>query len=117
MEQTLFRILHPRKAQVFVIGTAKSGTHTLARIWGNQLRAAHEPEAYFSISTFFDWKNGVFSDEKLQQIICEQDKRLWLEVNSSQINFSFLDTLLKIFPASKFILTIRNPYSWLVRFR
>ncbi len=116
MEQILYRILHPRKAQIFVIGTAKSGTHTLARIWGNQLRSAHEPETDFSLTTFFNWKSGALSDEKLHQIIREQDKRLWLEVNSSQINFAFLDILLKIFPASRFILTIRNPYSWLDSF-
>jgi hypothetical protein len=116
MKQAFFRLLHPRKTQIYVIGTGKSGTHTLARIWGNQLRAAHEPEADFLLSKFLDWKSGLISDSSLRQIILEQDKRLWLEVNSSSVNFSLLDFIRDLFPKSKFILSIRNPYSWLDSF-
>lgn len=46
----------------------------------------------------------------------KRDRRLWLDVDSSSLNWWLLDQLLKLFSDAKFILTIRNPYAWLDSF-
>ena len=113
MKSLLFRMMLPRKTQIFCVGTGKSGTHTLAEIWGKQLRTAHEPEIEIMLGLYLKWKSGYLNDKAIIDFIIQQDKRLWLEVNSSAANFLFLELLAAIFPKSKYILTIRNPYTWL----
>jgi len=44
------------------------------------------------------------------------DRKYLLEVNSSQLNYWVLDGLISEFPKAKFILTIRDCYSWLDSF-
>ena len=116
MKSLLFRMMHPRKTQIFCVGTGKSGTHTLAEIWGKQLRTAHEPETEIMLGLYLKWKSGNLNDKAIIDFIIRQDKRLWLEVNSSAVNFLFLELLATIFPKSKYILTIRNPYTSLDSF-
>jgi hypothetical protein len=108
--------MYPRKTQIYSIGTAKSGTHTLAEIWGNQFRTAHEPESELTLETYLKWQSEHISDQEKINFITDQDKRLWLEVNSFSVNFIVHECLRDIYPHSKFILTIRNPYSWLDSF-
>jgi hypothetical protein len=43
----------------------------------------------------------------------ERDRRLKLDVDSSFLNYHVLDVLLQEFAASRFLLTIRDCYSWL----
>jgi hypothetical protein len=108
-----YRLIHPRKTHIFGVGTGKSGTHTLAEIWGEQFRTAHEPESEYQLGLFLQWNSGQLTDKALIRHLVALDKKLWLEINSSAVNFLFLDFLKETFRHSKFILTIRDPYHWL----
>ncbi len=110
------RLLRPRKIQVYCTGTAKSGTNSIAALLGNQLRACHEPESEKLIDKIFDIAAGGVEKRQLQRFLVRRDRRLWLEVDSSQLNVFFINELVTLFPDAKFILTIRNPYSWLDSF-
>jgi hypothetical protein len=57
--------------------------------------------------------NGALSDEAARTSIRQLDRRLWLEVNASWVNYLLLDLLLDEYPRAKFVLTIRDCYSWL----
>jgi hypothetical protein len=109
----IHRLLHPRKTHIFGVGTGKSGTHTLADIWGDQFRTAHEPESEYQLDLYLRWNAGRLTDMELINHLVELDQRLWLEINSSAVNFLFLDLLKERFRNSRYILTIRDPYSWL----
>lgn len=109
----LYRLTNPRRTHVYCVGTAKSGTNSIGTIFGDQLLSAHEPESAATINLILDNAAGRISKEKLKQYLLERDRRLRLDIDSSQLNFFLLDQLLELFPESKFVLTIRNPYAWL----
>ena len=48
----------------------------------------------------------------LQQLVHRRDKALWLEMEASAFNVHVLDLLVQEFPHARFILTIRDCYSW-----
>jgi hypothetical protein len=79
-------------------------------------RSAHEPEMDATLDAILDAQSGEGSTVDLQAFVTAQDRKLWLEMNSSQLNFFLLPALLECFPEAKFILTIRNPYDWLDSF-
>jgi hypothetical protein len=111
----LFPLVKPRKAHLYCTGTAKSGTHSIEMMFGN-LRSAHQPESDTVIDMIFDLASGRVDAAELGRYLLERDRRLWLDVDSSHLNFFLLGKLVKLFPEAKFILTIRNPYSWLDSF-
>lgn len=111
-----YRVFNERKTHIYCVGTAKSGTNSIGTIFGEQLLSSHEPEAAETIKLILDKASGRISDENLCRRLLERDRRLCLDLDSSQLNFFLLDQLLFLFPAAKFILTIRNPYAWLNSF-
>ncbi len=111
-----FRLIFPRKAHLYCVGTAKSGTNSINAIFRDQLRSAHEPESDKVIDIILDRAAGRIDDDELRSYVHKRNRRLWLDVDSSQLNFFLLDKLVEAFSDAKFILTIRNPYAWLDSF-
>jgi hypothetical protein len=107
------RTRYPRRFQAYCIGTGKSGTHSIAGLFSRRYRTAHEPEREFIIDTILAAASGLISEEEKVDFIRKRDKRLWLELESSVYIYHFLDILVREFPHAKFILTIRDCYSWL----
>jgi hypothetical protein len=91
----------------------KSGTHSIAGLFSARYRAAHEPEFTELWHTLFSVKDGLMSKEELSNYVRKRDKRLWLELDSSNLNAFLIDILLKEFDQAKFILPVRDCYSWL----
>lgn len=113
LSKLLFRLRYPRKTHLYGVGTGKSGTHSLAAIFSDHLRTAHEPERAKVIDVILAVSAGRINEEELRRYVLERDRRLWLEVDSSHLNFFLLDQLVELFSDAKFILTIRNPYAWI----
>ena len=116
--------LRVRRAHVYGVGIAKSGTRSLGRMFSGNVRAAHEPRVLPLIDKFFDWHGGRVSEPEMSAWLRARDREMALEVDSSWLNVLMLDLLLREFPEARFILTIRDCYSWLnstlnhsVRFR
>lgn len=105
-----------RKIHIFCVGTAKSGTHSMESIFNEKYRSAHEPSSTELIQLILDRANGSLTDREVYRYLRRRDKKLHLEVDSSQLNYFIIKYLLKLFPKSKYILTIRNPYCWLNSF-
>lgn len=105
--------LHPRQTQVYCVGTAKSGTTSLATLFKGQLRTFHEADCKEAINLILDLAEGRATRGALRSFLVARDRRLQLDLDSSQLNYFFLTDLLGLFPAAKFILTLRDPYSWL----
>ena len=103
----------PRRTQVFGVGMGKSGTHSLAAIFTAKVRAAHELEVLPLVARVCDWHDGRLDEARLRQWLRDRDRRLRLEVDSSAPNAHVLDLLLTEFPAARFVLTIRDCYTWL----
>lgn len=112
----LYRLLNPRQAQLYCVGTAKSGTHSVGEMFSPPVRAAHEPDTENTIAAILASRGGYQTRGSLCRFLAARDRRLWLDVDSSQLNYFFLEELLTLFPKARFLLTIRDPYSWLDSF-
>ncbi len=101
-----------RRTRLYCVGTGKSGTHSIGRMFSKTVRAKHEPEAKQLMEKFISWQNGVIDEAQFTQWLIERDRRMALEVDSSTLNRNILDILLREFADARFILTIRDCYSW-----
>lgn len=108
----LRRYLEPRRFHAFCVGTNKSGTHSVASMFEQNYRAAHETDHGRLISSAIAWKSDQLSQDKFINILKDYDKFSWLELDSSHVHIEYLELLLELYPQSKFILTIRDCYSW-----
>ncbi|HKI68741.1 MAG TPA: sulfotransferase, partial [Verrucomicrobiae bacterium] len=102
-----------RRTQVYCVGSAKSGTHSIRSMFSGNVCAGHEPQALQLIEKFFEWHNRRISDQEMTNWILERDRDLALEVDSSWFNVLIHDFLAREFPGARFVLTIRDCYSWL----
>jgi hypothetical protein len=95
------------------VGTARTGTKSLAHTFRRSYRAAHEPESLALIEVLLRVDNGGVSYAELLSYVKKRDRSLWLEVESSQLAAELLSFIVPTYPQAKFILTIRDPISWL----
>ncbi|HEX4125616.1 MAG TPA: sulfotransferase [Tepidisphaeraceae bacterium] len=102
-----------RQIQAFGVGSAKSGTHSIAALFGRSFRGHHEPACKPMIRAILARSEGTMSDAQVMRMLLRRDRRLRLEMDSSQLNAPFLDLLPTLFPESKFIFTIRDCASYL----
>jgi hypothetical protein len=113
---SLLRQASHRRTQLYCIGTAKSGTHSMHELLRTHLRSAHEAESEEVIDMILANAAGRKDDSEVVDYLLRRDRRLSLELDSSHLNIFLLHKLVSLFPAAKFILTIRDPYSWLDSF-
>jgi hypothetical protein len=105
-------LLRPRRFQGFGVGTGKSGTHSLAGIFQRHYWTAHEPD-WLTVEMILAMARGSVSEPEIIDYVKRRDKHLWLEFESSNLTYFFIDYLVQLFPQARFILTLRDCYSWL----
>ena len=94
---------------------AKSGTHSLVAIF-QKYRAMHEPQHQEMLRAILADDKGALSQDDKIAFLSSRDRQLRLELDVSQLNYFFLVELVASFPDARFILTIRDCYSWLDSF-
>lgn len=104
------------RTRMFCVGTAKSGTHSIAALFDSPVRSKHEVENSELLKKILALSAGNLSNGELGRYIRQRDRRLALDVDSSQLNFFLLEAILEQFRTARFLLTIRDPYSWLSSF-
>lgn len=93
---------------------AKSGTHSVADVFATHYRSNHEPEADQLLSFICDlWDGTVHGTHPLRQFLLARDRRLGLEVEASNPLGMVVAELQELFPEACFLLTVRDPRSWL----
>ena len=102
-----------RRAHLYGMGIAKSGTSSVHRMFSRSVRTAHEPQILALIDKYFEWAGGRIGEPEMREWVRARDRKLALEVDSSWVNFMILGFLLCEFPEARFVLTIRDCYSWL----
>jgi len=100
----------------FGVGTAKSGTHALARMVEPALRTAHEPQADSVLNLVIALHGGHLSRGDFTTLVGQLIERQRLAFNVSQINGFIIDALVERFPGARYILTLRDCYSWVRSF-
>lgn len=100
------------RLRLYGIGMGKTGTNALASLFTGVL-ADHEPEADRLIEALLDYERGRSDWRALRDFVVDRDRRLGLTVDVSNLNVFLVDLLLELDPGAKFVLTIRDPWSWL----
>ncbi len=101
-----------RRARIYGVGIGKSGTHSLARMFAGTVKSRHEPGAMQLIDRIFERFEGRISESEMVDWLHRRDRAMGLEVDSAGLNYLILDLLLREFPDARFVLTIRDCYSW-----
>jgi len=102
-----------RKLQAYCVGMGRTGTRSMAGIFSTSYKAAHEPHTKELLAIITAAQKGSISRQDFKKYVLYLDNKLQLEFNSSFFNKWLLEVLLTEFPNAKFILTIRDCYSWL----
>ena len=111
-----YHLSYKRKSRLYCVGAAKTGTHSIDSMFNGSVRTSHEAESEELIGKIFEIENGRAKKQSVVSYIKSRDKRLCLDVDSSQLNYFLLDYLLDEFPDALFLLTIRDCYTWLDSF-
>jgi hypothetical protein len=101
-----------RRVQLYGVGIGKSGTHSIAKMFSHRVRVRHEPQAPQLIDKVIDWRSGRISEQEMITWLRARDRELALEVDASGVNLQIIDLLLREFPNARFVLSIRDCYSW-----
>ena len=102
-----------RNFQAYCVGTPKSGTTSLCGMLEASYRSVHEPKSEALMEAIQWHAGGSIGYDELAMFIRKRDAKIWLELESSFVAGFIVDVLVDEFPDSKFILTIRDCYSWL----
>jgi len=107
------RRLYPRRFQAYCLGVPRTGTASIAGLFQKKYRAQHEPEDLITAEKIVHYFNGSLDKTRMTSFIKKRDKSLWLEMESSHFLYFYMDILIKEFKHAKFILLMRDGYSWL----
>lgn len=103
----------PVRVKAFCVGQAKSGTASLVGLLSTNYRAAHEPERPELLDMILREARGEVSASAFRVFLRERDTRLNLEYDVSWVNQFVIGHLLHLFPSARFIVLVRDSYSWL----
>ena len=100
-----------RRLDVCCCGLSKTGTHSIAGLFENY-RSAHHPDEEVRLPLATAYLRGEVDEAAAQRILRRRDRLLWLEMESSSLGGILIEALSRACPSKKFILTIRDVYSW-----
>lgn len=101
-----------RRVHVYCVGAGKTGTHSMAEIFAKHFRAAHEPERSEMRRILRQEELGKISREDKRKFLWDRDTRLFLEVEAAAFNRRNIGLLAELFPQAKFIVTVRDAYTY-----
>lgn len=113
IKSILKSFIRPRKFKAYCVGTAKSGTHSVSDIFSQNYRSQHEPDGGNLIYLKNEMNNGRLDRKKIIQFLGQRDRRNNLHMESSDFAGYFYNEFCQLDPSSKFILPIRDCYSFL----
>lgn len=107
----VWKLMRPRAFHVYGIGAPKTGTVSLERIFGNY-RSRHEPDPQQFIDVLSSFRSGAERAERIA-LLKNRDRQRRFECEVAWYLSHIVDELLVAFPEAKFIVTVREPRSWL----
>lgn len=113
VRQVKRRLLTPRHGvRVIGVGAAKTGTHSFGAMYANAVSSGHELDSARIIRLYLDQIESG-NKKRLHRFLRLRDLWRSLKIDASQINVYLIDDLEKLFPGSRYVLTVRPPIEWL----
>ena len=104
-------MIRKRFSRAYCLGAAKTRTTSIARAFSSEIKSEHEPDLARTLSLIKKIVNSDDSD--IENELLKRDEELSLDLEASHPSVFFIPYFLKIFPDAKYIVTLRNPRSWL----
>ena len=103
--------LPPRRFHLIGVGLPKTGTTSLASLfqpfrWGDEFLFAE------SIERLIAWRGGGLDRDGIRRWLALRAEAGALELDSASFNHYFLDILVELHPAARFVYTRREAVSW-----
>lgn len=108
-----WRKRHPRPAQIIGLGTAKSGTYSIANLFAKHYQALHETPKFPLLGHVLDYLEGRTPRPEFIDILRDHDRRWQPTVNVANFFGDVAGEIVEAFPDARFIITIRDCYTWL----
>ncbi len=102
-----------RRIHAFCVGTAKSGTHSLHSLFRRHYRSRHEADADVLIPFAHELATNRPDMAVVDRFVLAREERLRTEFHASHVQSAILPELVRLYPESRYILPIRDCYSWL----
>ncbi len=101
-----------RRFRVYGVGLPKTGTTSLAAIFG-AFRSGHEVMAHETYGFLAARAGGSATEAALRDFVRLRDIRAALELDSAGFHHAYVDLLVEELPNARFVLTLRDCFSWL----
>jgi sulfotransferase family protein len=102
----------PRRFHAFGVSVGRSGTQSIARIFSNY-RAVHEPFYSFTWYVLAESGSGKLDTGDRRYALRMMDALMRPEISSAFFFNELLEDVMALYPDARFILSIRDCYSWL----
>jgi transcriptional regulator with XRE-family HTH domain len=111
----VFESKSTREFHVYGAGIGKSGTMSLARIFA-RYTTWHEFLSEQTMRRVLAKGDSAENDEAMDEFLRARDRLGNLELDSAGYHANYIEHLVRIYPDAKFIVTVRDCYSWLDSF-
>jgi len=101
-----------RKIHSYCVGASKTGTTSIARVF-SKLHSAHQPDSHHYAELYLALKNKVIEESDVVRYFVSRDNFFKYDMESTHLAYFSVDIFVSIFTEAKFILTVRDCYSWL----
>jgi len=105
--------LQPRRLHAYCVSAPRSGTHSIAGLFSTSFRAAHEPDTDLLYDAIRSHTAGTLDTAALRRWLEWRDRALWLEMEAHNRLGHVAGLLAETFLQSRFVLVVRDCYSWL----
>jgi len=99
--------------KVFCTGLFRTGTTTMQEMFARSFSSDHEFQLQDQLGVFERRLLGTISDAEIRKFIHTRSAAKPLDMDSCGAHFSIVDFLVEEFPDAKFLLTLRDIYSWM----
>jgi hypothetical protein len=106
-----FTLVRPRRFDLCCCGLSKTGTHSIGGLF-ESYRSAHHPDPKVRLRLAGRYLQGDVDEAVAQNVLRRRDRLLRLEMDSSTLAGILIEPLYAACPGKKFLLTIRDVYSW-----
>lgn len=103
----------PRRFHAYAVGLPRTGTHFINEVFAPAYRSQHETLRPETSELIYQHITGRLDLPAFERRLRKRDRFLWLEMEANNTLTIIAPALVRLYPEAKFILLLRDPFSWL----
>lgn len=102
-----------RRFHVYAVGLPRTGTHFIDSVFAQAYRSKHETLRPETSELIYQHITHQIDLPTFERRLRKRDRYLWLEMEANNTLTIIAPALVRLYPEAKFILLLRDPFSWL----